>query len=110
MKCLVCDERPIWAWTDTHGIAQCRCGTPYRIFHYDESNKRIEKAPEIVVDPEYIEPLRRYWEETKSTIPSGCSFPGGQERASDEEQERFYAWLKKNGPARSKDSPEGAKP
>ena len=91
MNCIICGEVPIWSWTDTHGIAQCRCGAPYRIFHYDENNKRVKKPPETVLGPEWIERCRSYRAETKRTIPSGCSFPGGQELASPED---IVAWNK----------------
>lgn len=101
MKCETCDtERPMWAWTDTHGIAQCmRCGTPYRLYHYEgeEGNeRRVEKPPELCVKLEYIPVLREYWNQTHRIIPSGFSFPGGQELASNKDHEDFSEWMKQN--------------
>lgn len=90
--CPVCDKRdPAFAWTDTHGIAQCfQCGSPVKLYHY-EDDKRVEKAPECVVRQEWIPILRRYRADTGRLIPGGHSFPGGQElaRASD-----IRAWNK----------------
>lgn len=80
-KCAVCDsENPMWSWTDTHGVAQCGfCGTPYRIIHYDDSGKHVDRGPECLVSAEWIPRLREYREQTCGIIPSGYSFPGGQE-------------------------------
>lgn len=97
MLCTICGIPHRWAWTDTHGVAQCRgCGTPYTIYHYDEQNKRLDKPPEINVKPEYIPVLRAYWNETQRRIPSGCSFPGGQELATPEDSANFSAWMDAN--------------
>jgi hypothetical protein len=94
MKCEICASDYSWCWTDTHGIAQCfRCGSPYRIYHYDESNNRISKPPELIVKPEYVALCRAYWETFKTRMPSGCSFPGGQELASEEQAIKFYEWM-----------------
>jgi len=94
MKCQICDtEAPAWSWTDTHGIAQCwTCGTPYRIIHYDDNQKRIEKEPEIVVKAEHLEHVGEYWNTFGKRIPSGCSFEGGQELATHAECLAFYDW------------------
>lgn len=95
MKCETCDtEAPSFAWTDTHGIAQCcTCGTPYTVYHYNEKNEREDKPPLSIVSDEYKPLLRQYWAEQKRRIPSGCSFPGGQELANREDQEAFHAWM-----------------
>ena len=101
MNCEICkSENPGWAWTDTHGVAQCwECGTPYRILHYEgegEATKRVEKPPELCVKPEYVPVLQAYWNEKHSTIPSGYSFPGGQEMASRSQAEAFNEWMREN--------------
>lgn len=100
MKCIICDtENPGLSWTDTHGIAQCvRCGAPYRVFHYDEDKKRVDKPVESIVSEDWVPRLRQYWGEEKRMIPSGCSFPGGQELASREDHERFNAWCEQHAP------------
>ena len=93
-NCGICDTQDVgFAWTDTHGVAQCTtCGSPYRLFHYDDQHNRIEKPPTLAVLDKFIGPLRQYWSETHSHIPSGCSFPGGYEIATQEEMTRFYEW------------------
>ena len=91
--CAVCDtHNPVWAWTDTHGIAQCRCGTPYRLYHYDAENNSVDKAPECCVMPAWIPLLRRYRADTGKIIPGGHSFDGGQERAQPSDFRAFNEW------------------
>jgi hypothetical protein len=92
--CLVCDTKnPSLAWTDTHGIAQCfTCGTPARVYHYDDDHNRIDRAPECDVRDVWVPLLRRYRADTGRKVPSGRSFPGGQEVASRADVEAFNAW------------------
>lgn len=91
--CIVCDvAKMAFCWTDTHGVAQCSsCGTPYRLFHY-EDGKRVEKAPETTVRDAWIPLLRKFRAETGGIIPSGHSFPGGQEMAKAEDFQKFNNW------------------
>lgn len=90
--CPVCDDAdPVFAWTDTHGIAQCRCGAPFRLYHY-ENDKPVNKPPQCLVREAWIPLLRRYYSETKRTIPGEHSFPGGQERASAGDTDAFNRW------------------
>lgn len=98
--CETCDTVNMrFAWTDTHGIAQCtQCGTPYKLFHYDENHRRLEKLPESIVADEYKPVLREYWAQSHRRIPSGCSFPGGQELASQEDEQCFYKWMRERKP------------
>jgi hypothetical protein len=97
--CETCNTLTNFAWTDVHGIAQCwTCGTPYRLLHYDEQGKRLELPPSSIVDEEYKPLLRQYWEESHRHIPSGCSFPGGQELATAEEHRLFNEWMKSHKP------------
>ena len=104
--CETCDTAPSFVWTDQHGIAQCRtCGTPYRLYHYDEKDKIVDRPPTSIVDDMYKPFLRQYWHESKRRIPSGCSFPGGQEIATPEERNLFYQWLKLNRPAMGEAKP-----
>lgn len=103
MNCEICKtENPSWSWTDTHGVAQCcKCGTPYQLYHYEEeggAKRRVEKPPELLVATEYVPVLQAYWQENGRIIPSGFSFPGGQELASDHDHETFSAWMKDNAP------------
>lgn len=96
--CETCDATPMrFCWTDTHGVAQCStCGTPYRLYHYGEDGKFQEAPPSSEVKDSWKPRLRQYWNEEHCVIPSGYSFPGGQELASREDHERFYTWCKKN--------------
>jgi len=97
LLCDICGAHYSWAWTDTHGIAQCwTCGTPYTLYHYDEHKQRLDKPPEMAIKPEYVPVLQAYWRETRRKIPGGCSFPGGQELATREDSEKFSAWLDAN--------------
>jgi len=96
--CPVCDTTdPGWSWTDTHGIAQCcGCGLPFKLFHYDEKNVRVDLPPECIVTEAWLPLLRRFREETGCIIPGGCSFPGGQELATEADARAFNAWCAKN--------------
>src|SRR3990167_884987 len=87
--CPICDQEPLYAWTDTHGVGQCRCGAPFRLYHYDDHNKRIEKQPQLLVSPEWIDRCREFWKKTRRPMPGGHSFPGGYERATAED---MIAW------------------
>ena len=105
--CPICDTvKPSFAWTDTHGVAQCTtCGVPIRLYHYDDENKRVEKAPECVVLATAIPLLRRYRAETGKLIPSGCSFPGGYELAKKEDFEAFNEWWGANAKTDTEEVP-----
>ena len=99
MKCETCSIEPAsFAWTDTHGIAQCTtCGTPYMLIHYEgeqgsPDRRRVKKPAESIVDETWKPILRQYWEECKRIIPSGCSFPGGQELATNADHRAFSDW------------------
>ena len=101
VKCTICDqEMRGFQWTDTHGIGQCvMCGTPYEIYHYDADKKRVDGPPTCIVRDDYVPILREYWATFKRTIPSGCSFQGGQEMASENDQRHFYDWFSAHTPA-----------
>lgn len=95
--CPVCGTtEPCFTWTDAHGVAQCVCGVPYRIIHYDDENNRVPGPPECLVLDEWVPRLKRFREETGRVIPSGCSIPGGQERATASDIREFNAWCDKN--------------
>jgi len=69
------------------------------LYHYEgEGNerRRIEKEPEIAVRDEWVPLLREYWEKEHRTIPGGYSFPGGQEMASQADEEAFSTWVDSN--------------
>lgn len=70
--CLVCNSPHGFQWTDTHGVGVChRCGAPYTVFHYaasESGNKRVDKAPEIALNPEGVVLARRYWAETQRMV------------------------------------------
>jgi hypothetical protein len=96
VTCAICDTEARYSWTDTHGVAQCsKCGTPYRIYHYEES-ARVERDPEICILPEYIPVLRAYWQSERRVIPGGHSFPGGYELAKDDDVRAFNEWMTAN--------------
>ena len=94
--CCVCDETGSFSWTDTHGIAQHSCGVPYRLYHY-EGEKRVEKPPSCCLRPEFIPVIREFHRLYPTRIiPGGFSFTGGYERASSEDAEFFYSWIKEH--------------
>ena len=101
MKCTICNtEDPQWAWTDTHGIAQCwTCGAPYRLYHYEgDPPRRIEKPPTLLLKDEYIELCQRFHRETGYKMPGGFSFSQDYERASTVDRRAFNDWMDQHGP------------
>ena len=104
-KCEICGNELSFSWTDTHGVGQCTtCGSPYRMYHYDEDKKLIEKPPELQVKKEWIPVFRKYWNEFKRVMPSGFSFPQSYgtryELATHDDEEVFFRWLEKQNPER----------
>lgn len=94
-KCIVCGASPmVFSWTDTHGVAQCRCGTPYRILHYGEDGEPVEGV--CSVNEQWIPLLIRYREDTGRIIPGCHSFPGGQELAGKEDFTAWAEWCDKH--------------
>jgi len=101
-----------FSWTDSHGVAQCpQCGAPYRIYHYGEDGKRIDKPPEIAALDWAVPALREHWQTTKRIAPGGHSFPGGQELCSHEDAEAFGEWFRENkarfAPGEDQEAPKG---
>lgn len=95
MKCQICDQEDAkFAWTDTHGVAQCiNCGAPYKLLHY-EAGKQVIR-PELVVIS--IESFRDCFKETKakfSAVGMKLSFPGGQDIATRDDIDKVTAWKK----------------
>jgi hypothetical protein len=97
--CRVCDHALAFRWTDTHGIAVCvECGLPYRVYHYNEHNERIEKPPECVINDLWLPLAREYWSETHMPV-----FPGANcivlrdgvtySGHTSEEIQAFDSWL-----------------
>lgn len=100
-KCDICERDFAFFWTERRGIGQCTtCGNPYRMLHYDEERKRVEKEPELLVKTEHVDLLRRYWKETQRPVPSGYSFRYGYEYelATKEDAEAIDAWMEENAP------------
>ena len=98
-SCLICDRQAGFQWTDTHGVGQCSsCGAPYRLYHYDGANQRIDKPAEFILFPELIPLLRQFIAESPGRcIHAGCSFPGGYEKASNSQANEYYEWLDAHG-------------
>ncbi len=86
--CVVCEETPVFAWTDTHGIAQCgNCGAPWRLIHYD-GKARVDLPPERVALDIPDGRLREFHKSTGgrlSAVGMGLSFPGGYDVARKED-------------------------
>ncbi len=112
MICVICDTEPRWAWCDHHGIAQCvTCGAPYRLIHYDgegSERKRVERAPDLLLEVADIEAVRRCRSETGaklSAVGLGLSFPGGYDVASRADVDAFSEWWAKHKPPTAAEEP-----
>lgn len=95
-KCSICGTEPHFRWTDTHGIGAClQCGAPYRLYHYDENQQRVDKEPELLILPEWLPLTKQYWNETHRNVAPGCfNFPGSSyEVASKEDFEENEKWF-----------------
>lgn len=96
-QCDICGKDRSFAWTDTHGVAQCTdCGAPYRLYHYDENDKRLDKPPECTVNPEMVEQIQRFHKETGarlSAVGMGLSVPGGYDVATAEDVRATNEWF-----------------
>lgn len=92
--CQICGEVLRFEWTDLHGEANCiNCQVPYKIYHYDDKNKRVEKPPEISIKEKYIPAMKKYWEEFGKGLGLG-NFLGvnpNMQNAVD-----FHEWLDNN--------------
>lgn len=72
-KCLICKEALYSKWSDTHGIGCCvKCGMPYKFYHYDEHNNRIQKPIESALKQSGIMLAQRYWDEKQHRVFPAC--------------------------------------
>ena len=101
INCEVCERGLSFTWTDTHGVGVCMCcGVPYRIYHYDEDNKRIpDKAPVPAITKKGLEIAKQYWSEKGQMVYPGAfdmGFLGGREAtysgATANDIEAFNDW------------------
>lgn len=105
IQCGICEANFTFRWTDTHGVAACvNCGAPYRIYHYElvgEKTERVEKPPELLIAPEYLDLSKTYWREHHRNIAPGIyNFPGSSyEVASKEDFQIANDWWKRNKPS-----------
>ncbi len=107
MTCDVCFEEAHFRWTDTHGVAVCGiCGTPYRLYHYNEQNEREEKPPSLQLNDEGLAIARQYWSEKRRRVFPG-SFDMGTFRsrgcrtysgATEDDIESFGTWYEAHCP------------
>lgn len=118
LGCSVCDSELRFRWTDTHGVAVCiMCGAPYRILHYGEDNKRVEKPPECQLLPEWVAIARRYYAETKRMVDPGgfdIGLLGGRTAtysgATQEDARAWNSWLEEHEAELPKPNPTGHAP
>jgi hypothetical protein len=99
MNCVICENEAIYRWTDTHGIGACiTCGAPYRLFHYDENNERVDKPVECLVLEDWRELVKRYWDEMRMNVaPGHFNIPGSSyEVATQEEVANLDEWMERN--------------
>jgi hypothetical protein len=93
--CDICDKPLDLQWCDVHGVASCiTCGTPYRVLHY-ENGKRVDKPVTLLIKPEWVPIIRRYWAETKRHCDpaSAFNFPGDGFDTPDD-LKAFEGWMK----------------
>lgn len=102
--CVVCESDLRFKWSDTHGIAVCyRCGMPYRLYHYDENDKRVDKPIEAALDDAGIGLAKRYWQEANDRVFPGVYDMGilsgrdySYSGATRDQMDRFSAWYDAN--------------
>lgn len=57
----MCGAAFAFRWTDAHGVGECtKCGAPYRIYHYGDDGKPVERPPELILPPEVVPQLRAF--------------------------------------------------
>lgn len=96
LDCSVCSQELRCRWTDTHGVGACwNCGAPYRIYHYDDDNNRLDEPPKVLLKGSWLPLLQRYWRETSRNVDPGyCNFPGSSYEVATAEDERcLNGWL-----------------
>ena len=92
-KCEICGrESPHFIWTDLFGEAMCEtCGAPYQLLN--PAGEEDKGVPYLALRKEFIEPCRRYWQETGKFMGLGTRlgsyYPGAEE---------WVGWMKKNYP------------
>lgn len=98
--CAVCDSDDTgFVWTDTHGVARHEaCGAVYRIYHYDDNDKPEDKPPTLLIKPDWLPYVRRYWQEERRSVWGGASsFIHTPEEIAD--AKALGAWFNANVPA-----------
>jgi len=103
MTCVICGKEVGFRWSDTHGVAVCYCGMPYRLHHYEgdgTNNKRVEKPPEVAIKDEWIPVAKAYFAETQGRVFPASFDIGFMERnglsysgASREDVEKWNIWM-----------------
>ncbi len=99
-NCEICGiANPHFEWCDVHGVAICgNCGISYKLYHYGDGNNRIEKDPELLTKKEWVEVVKKYWNETGMKQPK--EFLMGRNSSynttTKEEYESWDKWLEDN--------------
>lgn len=82
--CVVCGKDSGFRWTDSHGIGACsNCGCCYRVYHYDENNKPIEKPPECTIKEGFLQIIKDYWDKYhRNCMPGSHNFSGSNDETA----------------------------
>ena len=92
--CCVCDRGLSIKWSDYHGEGVCVfCGTPYQVYHYNDSGRIQGALPMFALRSDMYNPLVEYWNETSEYMGLGMYFGRHPHR---EQVEKFYDWLDKS--------------
>jgi len=95
--CLVCDQKPIYSWTDYSGEAYCVfCGMAYQLKWGSDEQQKEGNYPYLNVREDALPMFRRYWAETGK--PSGMgTFLGFHEYPEvARARQAFNQWFKEH--------------
>jgi hypothetical protein len=69
-KCPICGSTmpSQLTWTFVHGVARCRCGAEFKVYHYDSERKNVlPLEPTCLVDKELLPKYKEAWESIKTS-------------------------------------------
>jgi len=92
--CVVCGKSEGFNWSDQHGEGMCnRCGTPYQLLQYDESENRVDAPPKCNIKEEWIPVLKQYWNETHEYMGLGSIMVVRDYPECVEGRRKFDEWM-----------------
>jgi hypothetical protein len=109
--CAICEEKDerarlfFMGWTDTHGVMQHRCGAPYRVLFYDGDKALFNMKPELLLKPEWLDFVKRYWTEHRRNVAPGAFSFGCRDGREREDARAWDEWCEANVPAELRNPP-----